>query len=155
MSEDRPQTLLFDGFARELIADGCGFRFLAKGRSMLPTIRDGEILEVRPAAAQALCPGDIVLLNSDGEFKVHRIIRRHGDRFTTRGDAGGEADGEVARDSILGLVVAKQAMATNRRVRLHGVGSRLRFWLHERKRRILRLVRGERTTRAPEAEACR
>jgi hypothetical protein len=133
MNKDFPQSFIFEELASELIGSGCGFRFQARGRSMLPTIEDGEILHVAPVETERLKVGDIVLMRTSEGFKAHRIVGRMGSRFVVRGDAG-EGHGEtVARDQILGLVVSKECRATGRIVRLRGLMPRLIFSVREAK----------------------
>lgn len=135
MIEDRAQSSLFHLLSSELVAGGYGLRFQAVGRSMLPTIQDGEIVHVKPVATEMLRIGDIVLLRTGGQFKAHRIIRRHGQCFITRGDAGVDTDGEIRCDQILGRVTAKEAKNSRRLVRLDGLRSRLKFLALELRRR--------------------
>lgn len=142
MRKDLPQTLLFDQFASDLVANGCGFRFRAKGLSMLPAIHDGDILHVQPLAGKNPRNGDIILLRSGKEFKAHRIVRVHGGIFTTRGDAGIDSDGEVDQDHILGLVVAKECVHARGTIRLHGAAARWRFWARQACRDIRLAFRG-------------
>jgi signal peptidase I len=136
MIEDRPQSFLFQQFAGELVQRGLIFRFQARGCSMFPTIQDGEILHVQAVGQRKLRIGDIVLAHSAGEFKAHRIIRKRGDFFVTRGDGGCETDNEIHRDQILGLVIAKECRHTGRTVRIHGVAARLAFFATEARRHM-------------------
>src|SRR5690242_20501702 len=106
MTEPRQHTAVFGLLARELIANGKGFRFCARGQSMWPTIQDGDILHVEPIRKSPRI-ADIVLFVKDGEFKAHRIVGRRGRYFVTRGDTGMEIDGIVRREEIVGRVVSK------------------------------------------------
>ena len=135
MIEDRAESSTFHLLTGELFAGGCGLRFQAVGRSMLPTIQDGEIVHVKPVATDMLRIGDIVLLRAGEQFKAHRIIRKRGQCFITRGDAGIESDGEIRRDQILGRVTAKEGMNSRRLVRLDGIRARLEFFALETRRR--------------------
>ena len=136
MIQQRAQSVVFHLLTSDLIAGGYGLRFQAKGRSMLPTIQDGEIVHVRPVAGDMLKIGDIVLLRSGTEFKAHRIIRKRGKYFITRGDAGVDTDGEVRCDQILGRVIAKEPINSRRLVRLDGMRTRLGFFAAEARRWI-------------------
>jgi Peptidase S24-like len=136
MNKDRPASLVFGEFASELIASGRGFRFQARGRSMIPTIEDGEILQVRPLEGRKLKIGDIVLVRRNNEFKAHRIVHKERDHFITRGDAGHEMDDPVTGDQIVGLVLAKQSIQDGHVVRLSGFRSRMAFFAREARRRI-------------------
>lgn len=128
MTNDRSESSIFQLLTSELIAGGYGLRFQAMGRSMLPTIEDGEIVHVKPVAADMLRIGDIVLLRTGEQFKAHRIIRKRGQCFITRGDSGVDTDGEIRCDQILGRVIAKEAVSSRRLVRLDGMKARLEFF---------------------------
>jgi hypothetical protein len=136
MTNDRLESSVFQLLTSELIAGGYGLRFQAKGRSMLPTIQDGEIIHVQPVASYMLRIGDIVLLRSGAEFKAHRIIRKRGHCFITRGDSGVDTDGEIRCDQILGRVIAKEPINSRRLVRLDGMRTRLGFFAAEARRWI-------------------
>lgn len=136
MTQERAESAVFRLLTSELIAGGFGLRFQAMGRSMLPTIRHGEIVHVKPVASDMLRIGDIVLLRRGEKFKAHRIIRKRGPLFITRGDAGMEADGEIRGDQILGRVIAKESINSGRLVRLDGVRTRLSFFASEARRLI-------------------
>src|SRR5579859_2016468 len=93
MIEDRPDSAMFRGLAGELLARGRAIRFQARGQSMWPVIEDGEVLHIECADPRQLKRGDVVLFKQEGEFKAHRIIRKQGRRFITRGDAAMDMDG--------------------------------------------------------------
>lgn len=135
MIKDRAESSAFHLLASELCAGGYELRFQAIGRSMLPTIEDGEIVHVVPVAADMLRIGDIVLLRIGEQFKAHRIIRKRGQCFITRGDAGLDSDGEIPSDQILGRVTAKETLNSRRLVRLDGMKARLEFFAAELRRR--------------------
>ena len=140
MTNDRAESVVFHLLTNELIASGYGLRFQAIGRSMLPTIADGEIVHVQPVTGNMLRIGDIVLLRSGGEFKAHRIIRKRGKRFITRGDTGIDTDVEIRCDQILGRVIAKETINSRRVVRLDGARSRFTFFASEARRRAASFV---------------
>jgi len=135
MTKDRAESAGFHLLISELIAGGYGLRFQAVGRSMLPTIQDGEIVHVKPVTADMLRIGDIVLIRTCEQFKAHRIIRKRGQSFITRGDSGIDSDGEIRCDQILGRVTAKEAASSRRLVRLDGMRARLEFFAFETRRR--------------------
>ncbi len=140
MIKDRAESLAFHLLTSDLISAGYGLRFQAVGRSMLPTIQDGEIVHVKPVPTNMLRIGDIVLLRTDEQFKAHRIIRKRGQCFITRGDAGVDTDGEIRCDQILGRVTAKETMNSHRLVRVDGMRARLEFFAAELRRRGASLV---------------
>jgi hypothetical protein len=140
MIKDRAESSAFHLLTSELIAGGYGLRFQAVGRSMLPTIQNGDIVHVRPVAGDMLKIGDIVLLRTGEQFKAHRIIRKRGQCFITRGDAGVDVDGEIRCDQILGRVTAKESTNSGRLVRLDGMRARLEFFALEARRRAASFV---------------
>jgi uncharacterized repeat protein (TIGR01451 family) len=107
--EDRPQSQQFESFSLELLKAGLRVRFQARGASMSPAIRDGEMVYVKPAGEVHLRRGDIVLVKGDYGFRLHRLIRADARRdvFITRGDCGLQDDPAVQREQILGVAVAK------------------------------------------------
>jgi len=93
-----------------LLREGRSVRFKARGRSMYPTIRDGEIITINPIAPSLLKAGDIILYDSGGSLIAHRIARiNQGDgnkvEFIVRSDTTGDCDETVALRQILGKVV--------------------------------------------------
>jgi signal peptidase I len=140
MTNERSESSKFHLLTSELIACGYGLRFQAIGKSMLPTIQDGEIVHVEPAASSMLRIGDIVLLRTGEQFKAHRIIRKRGECFITRGDAGVDTDGEIRSNQILGRVTAKESVNSRRLVRLDGFRARLEFFYLETRRRAASFV---------------
>lgn len=116
---------------RALLMNGLGFRFQARGNSMYPTIRDGEILHVQPTSTRELRPGDIVLFNDGQHFRAHRLVRVDEDMFVTRGDSALDADDAIHASQIIGKVIAKEnsSGARLRLISLCGVAAKLRFHL--------------------------
>jgi uncharacterized repeat protein (TIGR01451 family) len=132
-AEDKPHSQLFGVLSQALLSGGLGFRFRARGTSMVPAIRDGELLHVRPVVVEELRQGDIVLFADGHFFRAHRLVLvdRDGDVFITQGDAGGEADGALSSQQLLGKVVAKEEEDAAGRVRtvpLCGLRARLRVF---------------------------
>lgn len=147
MIKDRVESSAFHLLTSELIAGGYGLRFQAVGRSMLPTILDGEIVHVKPVASDMLRIGDIVLLRTGEQFKAHRIIRKRGQCLITRGDSGVDSDGEIRGDQILGRVTAKEPVNSHRLVRLDGMRARCSFFAFETRRRAARFISRNRKAR--------
>ena len=82
------------------------FRFEARGTSMAPFIRDGDIVTVRPVRERPLRKGDVVAFAepSTNKLYVHRIIRASGGRCAIKGDNLPEADGVIPSSCIVGVV---------------------------------------------------
>jgi len=110
----------------ECLSAGLRVRFQARGASMSPAIRDGEMVYVKPASEATLRRGDIVLVKGDCGFRLHRLIRVHAgdDLFVTRGDCGLQDDPAVRRDQILGVAVGKAVRVGGKVVqaKFQGVG---------------------------------
>jgi hypothetical protein len=106
-----------------VLAKGKAFRFRARGWSMSPFVKDGDVLTVRPLPGRDPRPGEIVafLHPRSGQAGVHRIVGVAGGMFLVRGDNVNQADGALARDRILGMVT--EIVRDGRRVR--GVSGRL------------------------------
>ena len=111
-----PDSKLFEEMIRELLGKGLCARFQARGASMSPAIRDGDMVEVAPAVARRLRPDDIVLAKSGHGFRLHRLVLADvtSDAFTTRGDCGRENDPVLKGNQILGVARAKEVRVGRR-----------------------------------------
>jgi signal peptidase I len=92
---------------RAVLARGVPFRFRAKGWSMAPFIRDGDVIRVAPLSREEPGLGQVVAFvrPQTGSLVVHRIVARHGEGYLLQGDnVPEESDGLVPRASILGRV---------------------------------------------------
>jgi hypothetical protein len=115
MTEQTLQTLTsskaLGEMAECLLACGCLVRFRANGRSMHPTIRDGEALTLAPIRQNELRTGDIVLSRQAGRLVAHRIVRltkRRGapSSVLLRGDSAASCDSPVAPSAVLAQVIS-------------------------------------------------
>lgn len=93
-------------FLQAVLAKGASLRFKARGFSMHPFIKDGEVVSVSPVPGGRLYPGDVVAFchPENGRLVVHRIIKKNAQGFVLRGDNCAEADGLVPAASIVGRV---------------------------------------------------
>ena len=66
---------LFPDIASELLERGHSVRFQAPGRSMYPTIKEGETITVEPVEPPAVRTGDIVLYRTEAGVIAHRVVR--------------------------------------------------------------------------------
>jgi len=94
-----------------LLRAGAAVRFRARGASMSPLVRDGDVVLVQPVEPRSLRAGDVVLCSSHpGRVVVHRVIRRsigrEGCRFTVQGDRVGQPDGTISQAQVYGRVAA-------------------------------------------------
>ncbi len=91
---------------RAVLAKGKPLRFRARGLSMSPFIKDGDVVTVRPLAGARPRTGDIVafLHPATGKAAVHRIVGECSGLFSLKGDNTPGADGALSLDEILGTV---------------------------------------------------
>ena len=87
-------------------------QLVARGGSMSPWIRDGDVLTLAPLARDAhacgLRRGDVVAFRHpvSGRLIVHRLVARSGDAWIACGDRCAVPDGIVGIDDVLGTVRA-------------------------------------------------
>ena len=118
-------NLLLD-LTTELLSRGTIVHFRASGRSMYPSIREGELITVGPVEASDVKLGDIVLYRSERGLIAHRVVEiasRDARVFRLRGDASLSDDQPVAAHQILGRVVEVQR--NGRSVALASRGAKL------------------------------
>ncbi len=93
------------------------FRIQVKGGSMFPFIRSGDWIEVFPLKEPLnVKKGEIILFVKEGCFYVHRLIRKKGGFFVTKGDFSSYEDGNITGKDILAKVLYVQR--NNRNIRL-------------------------------------
>jgi len=100
-------NLLLD-LTTELLSQGATVRFRPRGRSMYPSIREGEVITVEPVRASDVKLADIVLYRSERGLIAHRVVEiasRDARVFRLQGDASLSCDQPVAAEQILGRVV--------------------------------------------------
>jgi len=105
----------------ESLTAGDSLRVLCIGTSMIPTLDEPDLLEVRPYGTARVRPGDVVCFKSSGTGKMiaHRVVAAGPGGIRTRGDNNPADDDEVVQDGdITGRVVAAQR-GTRRRA-IHG-----------------------------------
>lgn len=96
----------FASIAHEVLGRGRALRFKAKGGSMSPFIRNGDVVEVVPFKGK-INLGDIILyFSSWGTPVVHRVIQRNKESIITKGDSVPSSDHPVLFKQVLGRVVA-------------------------------------------------
>ena len=97
---------------------GALFRFQARGFSMTPAIRNGDIITVAPLKNIMPRCGDVLAFRhpNQQQLLVHRVLRTRGNKYFIRGDSCPEADGWVPLENVIGIVT---------RVERHG---QPRFW---------------------------
>ncbi len=95
----------FASIAQEVLGRGRILRFKAKGGSMSPFIRNGDVLEVLPSKGK-INLGDIILYHSSyGNSIIHRVIQRGKESIITKGDSVPSSDQPIFSKQVLGRVV--------------------------------------------------
>jgi signal peptidase I len=95
---------------------GASFRFQARGYSMTPTIRDGDIITVSPLKNQMPGRGDVLAFRHPQrpQMLIHRVLRKKGNCFFIKGDNCSDADGWVPVENILGVVTRVERQGKTR-----------------------------------------
>jgi signal peptidase I len=146
---------LFRDLSTDLLRQGKSIRFHAPGRSMYPSIREGEAVTVEPVSPSAVQTGDILLYQSGERLVAHRVARiiktevsrpssldgehpsndtHHSSLvtrlcFVLRGDTWGEEDPDPVKDSqILGKVIRVER--NGRPVNPYGRKAQVRLLVH-------------------------
>ena len=89
---------------------GADFRLRARGMSMYPFLRDGDLITLRRAPVAAFKIGDIVAIPHPvrGNLVIHRIVAVRNGSLKTKGDFNVASDGWVLRQDVLGRVIRVQ-----------------------------------------------
>ncbi len=133
---------------RELIADKFPalLRLHVHGQSMLPTLRPGDEVLVQAITAEALVPGDWIVLR-DGF--LHRYLGQHKNHLLTKGDGHRLFDPPWPPEAVLGRVVEayragrcfyRRTPGRVRRERWLAIGHYAVGWIWRGLRRIKTLV---------------
>ncbi len=104
-----PLSFLEEGSA--LLGQRYGIRFQALGGSMHPTIRNGEMVIVKPIRQQEVRRGTILLVRQGARAFVHRVRRVKTEEggtisYVLRGDACASFDRPVTVNQVLGRAVS-------------------------------------------------
>ena len=88
-----------------ILKDGY-FDISVSGNCMVPLIYDGDPVRIYPLGSK-LEIGDIVLLFSDGKYRLHRVVRLKNNEVLTKGDNAAQVDGNTDQSNILGQYSGK------------------------------------------------
>lgn len=121
-------------FISEILKQGQNTRLTVAGNSMYPFLRDGiDSVELTKGSFERLVRGDIVLVKrDDGQYVMHRIIRKNKDCFFMVGDAQQWIEGPLYNQQFVATVTAiwrkdKRISCSNRWWRLLSI-----IWLYVR-----------------------
>ena len=111
LTEHPAGTLALSGEAlldlmKAVLERDLAFRFEARGTSMAPFIRSGDIVTIQPLRDRCLSKGDVVAFTEPLTEKlyVHRIIKKTASRYAVKGDNVSLPDGVIPATRILGVV---------------------------------------------------
>ena len=94
---------------KEVLTRGDSLRFRARGNSMRPSIKDGDILSIKPIAATKIQIGDVILFWQEERIFVHRVVKRRIENegmLIVKGDSHLRPDRPVHPDQVLGKVTS-------------------------------------------------
>ena len=81
---------------------------IVTGDSMVPALREGDLIVVKPVTPDEIEVGDLIRYENQGLFIVHRVveIEQSGDSIVlvTRGDSNASTDPPVVADQVVGKV---------------------------------------------------
>lgn len=73
--------------------------------SMWPVLKTGDLVIMKGASGVDVEVGQIVVFKNPNGFTIHRLIRKDGNKFITRGDANNVDDKPIESSDIVGRVV--------------------------------------------------
>lgn len=79
-------------------------RLTVTSDSMRPLLRMGDVVVVQPVDPQAIQPGEVLVVQRDGEWITHRLVGVDENGWHTHGDNTSYADEAVSADQIVGRV---------------------------------------------------
>ena len=92
--------------AHEILLESAGDigRIELHGDSMLPLLRDGDMLVVESVAWEQIAPGDIVVYRFDDRYPTLRVMEKLQDKLFLKADNWPAPIFEAWRDDVLGRV---------------------------------------------------
>lgn len=92
---------------KAVLEKGIPFRFRAKGFSMTPFVRDGDVITIFPLSGNLPRIGDVVAYTQlkTNILKVHRVVGKKGEYFLVKADNSFSRNCEfVPKTKVLGLL---------------------------------------------------
>ena len=93
-----------------LLLMGQSVRFRVHGTSMLPCIRERDLVTVSPPGSMPIRLGNVVAFRPPGTERLilHRVVKICSENFLISGDNTLEPDGIIPRSCLLGVVIQVQ-----------------------------------------------
>lgn len=103
------------GLLEDVTKRGLSFRFKANGFSMIPFIRDGDVVVVSPLSERMNLFGRAVAVIHPGtkNLAVHRVVGVSGGGYIIKGDNVFNVDGVVPKSDVLGYVSKVERKSRN------------------------------------------
>ena len=73
--------------------------------SMWPVLKTGDLILMKGAHAGEVSVGQIIVFKNTNGFTIHRLIRKEGERYITKGDANNVEDRPIQASDIVGRAV--------------------------------------------------
>jgi signal peptidase I len=91
---------------RAVLDKGVPFRFQARGFSMSPFIKDGDLITVAPLKGASPGLVDVIAFTHAGTSRlvIHRVVGKRADSYLVKGDNTLDVDGFIPEANILGCV---------------------------------------------------
>ncbi len=153
VTADRIQRVLpgesYCELVRAVLESGGSVWLSSSGYSMMPTIRDGDEVLVRPATVGDVRHGRIVLRGAGRGFVLHRVVDISRHSVVTRGDNAAGPDAPAPLDHVIGIATAVRRSGRVRAVELsmrHGFLAMLLHLESAARRRAHGLLRRQRVS---------
>jgi len=93
--------------AEKILRSNLPIRARTQGSSMLPFIRMGDRVVIRPARVEQIKIGDIIAYSNNGQNNVtcHRLVKKVGLQLVAKGDTHIRGYERISHHSLLGKVV--------------------------------------------------
>lgn len=115
--------------AAEVLGQGALLAFTARGGSMRPWIREGDLLTAAPLGAGGLRLGEVALYRAEGgALLAHRVIGQGDGHWLARGDAAWGPVERVRPEQVLGRVVMRERRGHKRRLDTPWARLAARLW---------------------------
>ena len=90
----------------EVVSKGVECRLQARGYSMSPFIKDGDMITISPVSGSLPRFGDVIAFIHPKTVKllIHRVVWKCGDTCLVKGESALEPDGLIKKENVLGLV---------------------------------------------------
>lgn len=131
-----PVDILIPLLQETTLQRGAHARLTVSGSSMLPFMRQGDVVELAPVAAMPQNGALVLLRRDEGTYVLHRVVRVSTDRFWLLGDAQTVCEGPFTQRHIVANIVAAWRGGTA--IVLRPPTWRLWYWLRPLRPALLR-----------------